>query len=67
MLFKEYPYNSKMEKQIIQEINKKNKLKSSGNKELDDLINKMLIIHVDERISWKIILNILFLILMKIK
>ena len=27
MLFKEYPYNGKMEIQIIQEINKKNKLK----------------------------------------
>ena len=53
MLFKEYPYNGKMEIQIIQEINKKNKLKSSGNKELDDLINKMLIINVDERISWE--------------
>jgi hypothetical protein len=36
---------------IIQEINKKNKLKSSDNKELDNLINKMLIINVDERIS----------------
>ena len=53
MLFKEYPYNGKMEIQIIQEINKKNKLKPSGNKELDDLINKMLIINVDERISWE--------------
>ena len=53
MLFKEYPYNGKMEIQIIQEINKKNKLQPSGNKELDDLINKMLIINVDERISWE--------------
>ena len=52
MLFKEYPYNGKMEIQIIQEINKK-KLKSSDNQELDDLINKMLIINVNERISWE--------------
>ena len=44
MLFKEYPYNGQTEMQIIQEINKKNKLKSSDNQELDDLINKMLII-----------------------
>ena len=67
MLFKEYPYNGKMEIQIIQEINKKNKLKSSGNKELDDLINKMLIINVDERISWENYFKHPFLILMKIK
>ncbi len=53
MLFKEYPYNGKNEYQIIQEINKKKKLKSSNNKELDDLINKMLIINVNERISWE--------------
>ena len=53
MLFKEYPYNGKTEIQINQEIHKKNKLKPSGNKELDDLINKMLIINVDERISWE--------------
>ncbi len=53
MLFKEYPYNGNTEIQINQEINKKNKLKPSGNKELDDLINKMLIINVDERISWE--------------
>ena len=53
MLFKEYPYNGNTEIQINQEINKKNKLKPSGNEELDDLINKMLIINVDERISWE--------------
>ena len=53
MLFKEYPYNGNTEIQINQEINKKNKLKPSGNKELDDLINKMLIINVNERISWE--------------
>ena len=52
MLFKEYPYNGQTEIQIIQEINKK-KLKSSDNQELDDLINKMLIIDVNERISWE--------------
>ena len=51
MLSKEYPYNGQTEIQIIQEINKKNKLKSSDNKVLDNLINKMLIINVDERIS----------------
>ncbi len=53
LLFKEYPYNGQTEIQIIQEINKKNKLKSSDNQELDDLINKMLIINVNERISWE--------------
>ena len=53
MLFKEYPHNGKMEIHTIQEINKKNKFKSSDNKELENLINKMLIINVDERISWE--------------
>ena len=41
MLFKEYPYNG----------NKK--LKQINNKELDDLIKKMLVINIDERITWE--------------
>ena len=51
MLFKEYPYNSKNEYQIIKESNKQ--LKSIDNKELDDLIKKMLVININERISWE--------------
>ena len=41
MLFKEYPYNSKNEYQIIKEIESNKQLKSIDNKELDDLIKKM--------------------------
>ena len=53
MLFKEYPYNSKNEYQIINEIESNKQLKSIDNKELDDLIKKMLVININERISWE--------------
>ena len=48
MLFKEYPYNGKTENQI----NSNKILKNIGNKELDDLINRMLKINENERITW---------------
>ena len=51
MLFKEYPYNGRGEYQILKEINSNKKLKSSDNEELNDLLNKMLKINVNERIS----------------
>ena len=51
MLFKEYPYNGKNEYQIIKQINSNKKLKHSGEKELDDLINRMLKINQNERIT----------------
>ncbi len=53
MLFKEYPYNSKNEYQIIKEIESNKQLKPIDNKELDDLIKKMLVININERISWE--------------
>ena len=52
MLFKEYPYNGKTEYQIIQEINSNKRLKNIGDRELNDLINRMLKINENERISW---------------
>ena len=51
MLFKEYPYNGINEYQIIQNIESNKKLKEINNKELDDLIKKMLVINIDERIT----------------
>ena len=53
MLFKEYPYNGKTEFQIIKEIESNKQLKPIDNKELDDLIKKMLVININERISWE--------------
>ncbi len=52
MIFKEYPYNGKNEYQIIKQINSNKILKHSGEKELDDLINRMLKINDNERITW---------------
>ena len=52
MLFKEYPYNGN-EFQIIKEIESNKELKPIDNKELDDLIKKMLVININERISWE--------------
>ena len=53
MLFKEYPYNGKNEYQIIKNIESNKQLKQINNKELDDLIKKMLVININERISWE--------------
>ena len=53
MLFKEYPYNGNNEYQIIKNIESNKKLKQINNKELDDLIKKMLVINIDERITWE--------------
>ena len=53
MLFKEYPYNGQSEYQIIKNIESNKKLKKINNKELDDLINKMLVINVNQRITWE--------------
>ena len=52
LLFKEYPYNGKTEYQILNQINSNKILKNIGNKELDDLINRMLKINENERITW---------------
>ena len=52
MLFKEYPYNGKNEIQVLQDINSNKILKICSNEKLNDLLNKMLKIDVNERISW---------------
>ena len=52
MLFKEYPYNGN-EYQIINEIESKKELKTINNEKLDDLIKKMLVKNINERISWE--------------
>ena len=53
MLFKEYPYQGKDEYQLIKDINSNKKLKSTDNKELNDLLNKMLEKNGNNRISWQ--------------
>ena len=51
LYFKEYPYNGK-EYNIIKQIEENKKIKSTNNKELDDLIQQMLNPNINERISW---------------
>ena len=53
MYFKEYPYNSKNEIMLLKDINSMEKIKNIENKELNDLINKLLKINIKDRISWK--------------
>ena len=53
MLFKEYPYNGKNEYQIMKEINSNKILKNISYEELKDLINGMIKINENERITWK--------------
>ena len=52
MLNKEYPYNGKNEVTLLKDINSGKRLKLSNDDKLNDLINKMLKINVNERISW---------------
>ena len=52
MLNKEYPYNGKNELLLFKDINSGKKLKLSNDDKLNDLINKMLKININERISW---------------
>ena len=51
LYFKEYPYNGK-EYNIIKQIEENKKIKSTNNKELDDLIQQMLNPNINKRISW---------------
>ena len=51
LYFKEYPYNGR-EYNIIKQIEENKKLKSTNNKELDDLIQQMLQPNANKRISW---------------
>ena len=52
LLFKEYPFNGKTEYQIIKEIESNKSLNPIYDEELNDLVNKMLKINENERISW---------------
>ena len=52
MYFGEYPYSGINEYQIIKSIESNKKLKEINDKELNDLVNKMLIQNENERISW---------------
>ena len=49
MLFKEYPYNGKVEYQILKEIESNKQLKFSNDDKLNDLLSKMLKVEVNER------------------
>ena len=60
MLFKEYPYNGKTE-EILNQINSNKILKNIHEKELNDLIYRMLKINENERISWNNYFNHIFL------
>ena len=51
-LFKEYPFNGKTGYQIIKEIESNKLLNPIYDEELNDLVNKMLKINENERISW---------------
>jgi len=53
MLFKEYPYKGEGEIELLEDINSEKALKLSDNEELNDLLNKMLKIKINERISWE--------------
>ena len=53
MYFREYPYNGKNEYILFKDINSGKKLKIIDNKELNDLMNKLLKVNVEERLSWE--------------
>ena len=52
MLFKEYPFQGKTEKIMLQNMKNIRNYFKTGNDFLDDLIDKMLIVNYEERISW---------------
>ena len=60
MLFKEYPFNGKTENEILKDINSNKNLKITQNKDLNDLINRMLIIDENQRITWDNYFNHIF-------
>ena len=53
LCFKEYPFNGKNKVIVYNEIISGKKLKLIGDKDLDDLMNKMLKIDINQRISWE--------------
>ena len=53
LLFKEYPYKGKTEILLNNDIHSDKELKKSNNNELNDLLNKMICIDLNKRISWE--------------
>ena len=53
MYFQNYPYNGKNEFILLNDINSGKKLNQIDNEELNDLMNKLLKINVNERLSWE--------------
>ena len=52
MYFKKYPYNGKNQIMLYNDITSNKQLESIKNDELNDLMNKLLKVNVNERISW---------------
>ena len=52
MLFKEYPNNRIKEIELLDNNKSTEKLKTTDNAELNDLLDKMLKVNVNERLSW---------------
>ena len=53
LLFKEYPYKGKNEFQLLKDIKSKKILKLSEDNNLNDLMNRMICIDLNKRISWE--------------
>ena len=53
LLFKEYPYKGNTEIQLLKDIKSKKILKLSEDNNLNDLINRMICIDLNKRISWE--------------
>ena len=53
LLFKEYPYKGNTEIQLLKDIKSKKILKLSEDNNLNDLMNKMICIDLNKRISWE--------------
>ena len=53
LLFKEYPYKGNTEIQLLKDIKSKKILKLSEDNNLNDLMNRMICIDLNQRISWE--------------
>ena len=52
MFFKDYPYNGTNEVTLLKDIKSGKKIKTIPNEDLNDLMNKLLKINPNQRISW---------------
>ena len=57
LLFNEYPFKGNSIAQFFKEMISKKQLKEPDGKDLKDLLNKMLIVNIKERISWNDYIN----------